>query len=423
MKTILSSRRRHYAARVSIFLVMVALIAGMVGCGGGGGGESYTLTIASTDGGAVTTPGVGTFTYNAGTVVSLNATPDAGYHFVNWTGNVGTIGNVNAAATNITVNGDYFITAKFAVEPQYILIIASTEGGEVTEPGEGVFSYDEGAVVNLVAEAEEGYRFIEWTGGVGAIADVDDATTTITMDGDYFITAKFAQYTPMVAAGSAHTVGLKADGTVVAVGANYSGQCNVGGWASITQVAAGLYHTVGVKNDGTVVAVGDNEYGKCNVDGWTDIIQVAAGYYHTVGLKADGTVVAVGYNGSGQCNVGSWTNITQVAASYAHTVGLMSDGTVVAVGDNSSGQCNVGGWTNITQVAASYAHTVGLRSDGTVVAVGANWFGQCDVGSWTGITQVAAGAEHTVGLKFDGTVVAVGSNGNGQCNVSSWMLK
>jgi len=37
MKTILSSRRCHYAARVSIFLIVVALIAGMVGCGVRGG--------------------------------------------------------------------------------------------------------------------------------------------------------------------------------------------------------------------------------------------------------------------------------------------------------------------------------------------------------------------------------------------------
>lgn len=35
-------------------------------------------------------------------------------------------------------------------------------------------------------------------------------------------------YTPMVAAGYLHTVGLRSDGTVVAVGWNYAGQCNVG---------------------------------------------------------------------------------------------------------------------------------------------------------------------------------------------------
>ena len=61
---------------------------------------------------------------------------------------------------------------------------------------------------------------------------------------------------------------------------------------------------MGLKTDGTVVAVGYNEYGQCDVDDWTDIVQVAAGYIHTVGLRSDGTVVAVGYNDDGQCDVG-----------------------------------------------------------------------------------------------------------------------
>src|SRR4030042_4621407 len=138
MKIILSSRRHHYVARVSIFLVTVALIAGMVGCGQ----PSYNLTITSTAGGTVTTPGVGTFTYNASTVVSLNATPDAGYHFVNWTGNVSTIANVNAAATNITMSGNYSITANFVAI--YNLTIASTAAGAVTAAGVGTFTYNGG---------------------------------------------------------------------------------------------------------------------------------------------------------------------------------------------------------------------------------------------------------------------------------------
>ena len=71
-------------------------------------------------------------------------------------------------------------------------------------------------------------------------------------------------------------------------------------------VTAGGYHTVGVKSDGTVVAVGYNKYRQCDVGNWTDIVQVAADIYYTVGVKFDGTVVAVGWNDDGQCNVDSW---------------------------------------------------------------------------------------------------------------------
>jgi alpha-tubulin suppressor-like RCC1 family protein len=234
-------------------------------------------------------------------------------------------------------------------------------------------------------------------------------------------------------AGYRHTVGLKADGTVVAVRDNEEedyGECNVDGWTDIIQVAAGAYHTVGLKADGTVVAVGRNENGECDVDGWTGIIEVDAGGGlaggHTVGLKADGTAVAVGWNGFEQCNIGSWTGLVQLMAGRHYTVGLKGDGTAVAIGRNYYGQCNVGNWTDIIQIDPGSWHTVGRKADGAVVAVGCSdegWnskWGQCEVCDWAGIIHASAGGYHTVGLKADGTVVAVGENGDGQCNVSDW---
>ena len=152
----------------------------------------YDLTTSSTAGGSVTEPGEGVFSYDDGTVVDLVAEVDEGYRFDKWTGDVEDIADVYAATTNITMNGNYSITAEFVAI--YDLTIDSTEGGSVTEPGEGVFpSYDKGTVVDLIAEAEEGYRFVEWTGDVGTIADVYAATTTITMNGDYSITANFVE--------------------------------------------------------------------------------------------------------------------------------------------------------------------------------------------------------------------------------------
>jgi uncharacterized repeat protein (TIGR02543 family) len=156
----------------------------------------YHLTISSTEGGNVTTPGEGRFHYcpQQGETVNLVATPDPGYRFVKWTGDVGTIANVNAPATTITVNDDYSVTANF-VKPakQYDLTISSTEGGSVTTPGERIFAFDERTVVNLVAKADTGYQFVSWTGDVGTIANLNAATTTITMNGDCSITANFAK--------------------------------------------------------------------------------------------------------------------------------------------------------------------------------------------------------------------------------------
>jgi len=73
----------------------------------------YGLSISSTAGGAVIGPGVGDFTYGGGTIVDLLATPDAGYQFVAWTGNVNTIDDVYATMTTITMQDNYSITANF----------------------------------------------------------------------------------------------------------------------------------------------------------------------------------------------------------------------------------------------------------------------------------------------------------------------
>ena len=223
-----------------------------------------------------------------------------------------------------------------------------------------------------------------------------------------------------IAAGSWHTVGLRADGTVVAAGLNNDDRCDVSGWQDLVAVAAGGSHTVGLRADGTVVATGDNFHGQCDVSNWQGIVAIAAGDNHTVGLRADGTVVATGFNKYGQCDVSGWRDLVAVAAGTWHTVGLRADGTVVAAGLNNDYQCDVSGWQEIVAVAAGEDHTVGLRADGTAVAAGSNWDGQCDVSGWRDLVAVAAGSSHTIGLRADGTVVATGFNKDGQCDVSGW---
>jgi uncharacterized protein YkwD len=105
--------------RIGTFLLAAALIAVMAGCTGVGGsyGESHILTITSTAGGSVISPGEGTFVCTEGQVVSLLAASEEGYQFVSWIGNVGTIANVSAASTTITANARYSIQATFSEDP------------------------------------------------------------------------------------------------------------------------------------------------------------------------------------------------------------------------------------------------------------------------------------------------------------------
>jgi alpha-tubulin suppressor-like RCC1 family protein len=225
---------------------------------------------------------------------------------------------------------------------------------------------------------------------------------------------------PMIKAEQYHSLGLKADGTAVAVGWNDWGEIDVSSWTNIIAISAGSEFSLGLKADGTVVAVGDNRNEACNVSGWTNIIAIAAGAYHSLGLKADGTVVASGLNDVSQCDVSSWTNIIAISSQNRHSLGLRSNGTVVAIGENADGECDVSGWSGITAISAGSYHSLGLKADGSVVAVGWNDWGEIDVSSWAGLVGISAGFFYSLGFKADGSVVAVGNNDYGQLNVGSW---
>ena len=51
-------------------------------------------------------------------MISLVAMPDEDYRFVNWTGDVDTIADVNAAETVITMEDDYSVTTNFEGIPR-----------------------------------------------------------------------------------------------------------------------------------------------------------------------------------------------------------------------------------------------------------------------------------------------------------------
>ncbi len=225
-----------------------------------------------------------------------------------------------------------------------------------------------------------------------------------------------------IAAGWGYTVGLRMDGSVLAVGDNENGQCSVSGWTDVIAVAAGGYHTVGLRADGSVLASGGNNNGQCSVSDWTDVVAVTAGGYHTVGLRANGSVLAVGNNKYGQCSVSNWSNVVAIAAGSFHTVGLRADGSVLTAGSNDYGRCDVSGWSDVVAIAAGSSQTVGLRADGSVLATGNNKYGQRNVSGWTDVVAVAAGSFHTVGLRADGSVLATGSNDYGRCDIFDWKL-
>ncbi|MBR6782493.1 MAG: hypothetical protein IKM33_04775 [Clostridia bacterium] len=135
-----------------------------------------------------------------------------------------------------------------------------------------------------------------------------------------------------VACGHEHTVALRSDGRVFAVGANPDGRCNTRKWRDVQYVACGVRHTVALRADGTCVATGDNRYGQCDLSLWKNIVLVAAGEFHTVGLRADGRLEVAGDNRKGQCHVGDLRDVISVACLPEATLCVRADGRVVMRG-------------------------------------------------------------------------------------------
>jgi len=131
-----------------------------------------TLTTSATSGGTVTQPGIGDFNYPDGNVVNLVATADLHYQFVNWTGSAVTAGRVaapNSAATTVTMDANYTVTANFASDMVIsgTITCASRAVNDVNVAGLGVVTDVNGfytAIVSYgwsgtVTPAKYGYAF------------------------------------------------------------------------------------------------------------------------------------------------------------------------------------------------------------------------------------------------------------------------
>ena len=123
--------------------------------------------------------------------------------------------------------------------------------------------------------------------------------------------------------GNAHSLFVKANGTLWAMGLNRYGQLGNGtdsGYtanslpvqvaSNVVAVAAGQYHSMFMKTDGTLWCMGENDSGQLGNGTTTDtnlpaqvasnVVAASGGNSHSLFVKADGTLWAMGYNGDGQ---------------------------------------------------------------------------------------------------------------------------
>ena len=146
-----------------------------------------------------------------------------------------------------------------------------------------------------------------------------------------------------------------------------------------SSVAAGYYHSLFLKEDGSLWAMGYNGEGQLGngEQNWnansspvqvvdSGVVQVAAGNEHSLFLKDDGSLWAMGYNWTGQLGNGNTENqttpvqvvdsgVAQVAAGESHSLFLKDDGSLWAMGYNNYGQLGNGniGQTSPVQVVDS----------------------------------------------------------------------
>ncbi len=129
--------------------------------------------------------------YNMGEEVEIVAEANEGWEFVEWTGDTEHVDDPGSATAIVTMPAENVnLTANFNMLYYQLSLEADPEeGGNVAGEGE----YNMGEEVEIVAEANEGWVFVEWTGDIEHVNDLGSATTIVTMPAkDVELTANFA---------------------------------------------------------------------------------------------------------------------------------------------------------------------------------------------------------------------------------------
>jgi hypothetical protein len=116
------------------------------------------------------------------TFASPQGGPGTQYVFNQWADNNST----NNPRTFSVPSSATAYTANFTTQYQ-LTTAASPSGGGTVTPSSGQY-YNSGTVVNLQANANNGYVFVNWT---GSVANANSASTTVTMSGAESVTANF----------------------------------------------------------------------------------------------------------------------------------------------------------------------------------------------------------------------------------------
>ena len=144
---------------------------------------SYTLTLGALGSGSVMPDNINN-PHPAGVVITITATPNAGWYFANWSGDAN--GSVNPL--QVTMNSNLSITGNFLAYPNYTLMLVTNGQGTIAlNPPGG--SYLSNSVVTVTATPAAGWVFAGWSGGTNSSVN----PLTLTLNASLPLTGTFAQ--------------------------------------------------------------------------------------------------------------------------------------------------------------------------------------------------------------------------------------
>jgi hypothetical protein len=123
--------------------------------------------------------------YKPGSYAQIESVPNPGFEFENWEGE--NIGNPQEAKTFVTMKEHANIKPHYKRIWNVIAAPDNKEAGKV----EGGGNYPDGSEVTLKVTPNEGFKFLGWEGKGIKEEEKEALETTITVDGDHDIIAKF----------------------------------------------------------------------------------------------------------------------------------------------------------------------------------------------------------------------------------------
>ncbi len=151
----------------------------------------YTLTLEANPEAGGTLEGAGE--YEEGEEVSVTAIAKEGWGFINWTGDTQHIDDADSETATVTIPAENItLTANFQKQNFDLTIEIDGEGSE-TKFGAGTHSVEFDEEVTLIADADDGWQFVNWTDKVDdEISDQAEYVFNMPAE-DFTLTANFEE--------------------------------------------------------------------------------------------------------------------------------------------------------------------------------------------------------------------------------------